>query len=572
MLKFNNEFTIKNLGEEVLFKGWVDRIRNLGGIIFIDLRDRSGIIQVTIKPNNYFYALAMTLKSEDVIEVVGRIVKREKPNTKIKNGDIEVELDSLKLLAKAKELPFSLHNTTATEENRLRYRYLDIRRSEILNNLILRNEIIKEIRDFLGQWQFIEIETPLLTKSTPEGARDYLVASRVHPGSFYALPQSPQMFKQLLMVGGVERYFQIARCFRDEDLRADRQPEFTQLDLEMSFVDQTDVIELSEQLFKNLFNKILNINITEAFDKIDYCDAIENYGTDKPDMRFDLTIKDITPAFEKTAFQALKPKKAEVVNCLILEKNLTRKQQAELIAFTKDYGLDNLYFLSLEKNEWQGSLAKKLTDEKKWLAKNYSFYDKATFIIAKGKKAVVKKALGALRLKLGDEFQLISEGLKPLWVVNFPLFEYDEKNKKYNALHHPFTAPLEETEEYLEKPDECLAKAFDLVINGNEIGGGSIRINDPYLQAAMFKTLGLKEKEIQEKFGFLLEAFNYGTPPHGGIAFGVERIIMLFSDTNNIKDVIAFPKTAHANCLMTNAPSSIDKKQLEELKLKKVIK
>jgi len=569
MLKFNNEFTVKNLGEEVLFKGWVDRVRDLGGICFIDLRDQSGIIQIVVDPKNSYYKLANSLNNEDVIEVVGKIVKRENPNFKIKNGDIEVELDNMKLLCKAKELPFSLKNTTAFEDTRLKYRYLDLRRAEMQKNLKIRQQIINVIRNYLNDWQFMEVETPILTKSTPEGARDYLVPSRVHPHSFYALPQSPQIFKQLLMVGGIERYYQIARCFRDEDLRADRQPEFTQLDLEMSFVDQTDVIELVEGLFKQLFKDILKIEIEENFDQMTYQEAIDKYGTDKPDLRFNLEIKDLTAILKDNKVFNFSEK--EWINCLVINQDISRKKQTELIEYVQKYQLQNLYFLKFKNQEFIGSLANKLTDhEKKEIIKKINLSQEQTIIIGKEKKATVKKALGALRIKLAKEFDLIEPGFRPLWVIDFPLFEYDEESKKYKAAHHPFTAPLEATEEYLENPKDCLAKAYDFVINGYEIGGGSIRINDPYLQAAMFKVLGLSKKEIDEKFGFLIKAFDYGVPPHGGIAFGLERIVMLFAGTDNIKDVIAFPKTASAHCLMTDAPNKIDEKQLKELKLKSV--
>ncbi len=571
MLKFNNEFTIKNLNEEVLFKGWVNTVRNLGGLLFIDLRDRSGIIQIVVKPDNSFYSLAEKLRNEDVIEVVGKVVKREKTNLKIKNGDIEVELDSLKVLSKAKELPFDLKNENTFEDTRLKYRYLDLRREKMKTNLMLRHKITNIIRNYLDGFGFIDVETPILTKSTPEGARDYLVPSRVHQGNFYALPQSPQLFKQLLMIGGIERYYQIAKCFRDEDLRADRQPEFTQLDIEMSFIDEEDIIELVEGLFKRLFKEVLNLNITEQFEKMSYQKAIELYGSDKPDLRINMIIDDIKEVFKDTKFSLFNTKKE--INCLRLEQIISRKKQDELVDFVKIHGLNNLFFINYEKNELKGSIVKNLSEiEQKDLIKKLSLKEDQTIIIAIDQKEKAKKGLGALRLKLGKDYDLIESGFKPLWVINFPLFEYSQIEKRYTASHHPFTAPVEPEYVYDKKPEKCLARAYDFVVNGYEVGGGSMRINSPELQAAMFKLLGLKEKEIKEKFGFLIEAFDYGVPPHGGIAFGLERMVMLFANTDNIKDVIAFPKTASATCLMTNAPNKVDQKQLDELGLKSIPK
>ncbi len=567
MLKFNNDFSKENIGQEILFKGWVSRVRDLGGLLFIDLRDRSGIIQVVVKPENPFYELAETLRSEYVIEVVGKIIERENKNLKIKNGDIEVELDSLKLLNKAEDLPFDLNNTTALEDTRLKYRYLDIRREEIKNNLILRHKVTSIIRNYLNSLEFLEIETPILTKSTPEGARDYLVPSRVQKGEFYALPQSPQLFKQLLMVGGIERYYQIAKCFRDEDLRADRQPEFTQLDMELSFITEKDIMDVTEGLFKQLFKELLKVDVTDSFDKITYHQAIDLYGSDKPDLRFGMIIKDLKEVFEDTKFELFKVKN-ETFNCLVIEENISRKKQDELTEFVNRYGLEKLYFLKYETGQFTGSLVKNLDEKELSLLEEKLILTKdATIIIAKDSYKIVKKALGALRLKLGKEFDLIEKGFKPLWVVNFPLLEYDEDAKRYVACHHPFTSPLQTNIEYLDKPEECLAKAYDFVINGYEVGGGSIRISDSELQEKMFKTLGFRKKETEEKFGFLIEAFKYGVPPHGGIAFGLERIVMIFAGTENIRDVIAFPKTASATCLMTDAPNKVSDEQLKELKI-----
>ncbi len=571
MKKFNNEFSNKNLGEEVVLKGWVQKARNLGGLIFIDLRDRTGILQVVVKPENTYYSLASKIRSEFVIEVKGTIIKRSSINSKIENGDIEIDLTYLNILSESNDLPFELINTTALEDTRLKYRYLDIRRENIKNNIVLRHKVTSLIRNYLNELSFIEVETPILTKSTPEGARDYLVPSRVYNGKFYALPQSPQLFKQLLMVGGIERYYQFARCFRDEDLRADRQPEFTQLDMELSFVEQEDVMNVVEGLMKKIFKDFLGVKFDENILKIKYEDAINDFGSDRPDLRFDLKLRNLADVFKHTEFDLFKINGNEAINCLVVENNISRKEQDKLVEFVKKFGLNKLFFLKYENKEFSGSLVKNLSDnELKDLKELLTLKGDSTIIIAKDSHHVVKKSLGALRLKLGKDLSLINEGeFKPLWVVDFPMFEYDDEAKRYFSAHHPFTAPINTDLNYLNEPSKCYAKAYDFVINGYEVGGGSIRISDPKLQEKVFETLGLTKDEIKLKFGFLTEAFKYGVPPHGGIAFGLERIIMLLSKTENIKDVIAFPKTASAQCLMTEAPNTIDDSQLKELGLKK---
>ena len=570
--KFNNEYSIKDVGKEVSIKGFVQRSRNLGGLIFIDLRDRSGILQVLVKPDNEYYELASTIKSEYVLMVKGTIVERSNKNKKIENGDIEVELDEHKALSKAIDLPFELVNTTALEDTRLKYRYLDIRREKIKNNLVLRHNVTKVIRNYLDDMHFIEVETPILTKSTPEGARDYLVPSRVYGGRFYALPQSPQLFKQLLMVGGIERYYQLARCFRDEDLRADRQPEFTQLDIEMSYIDTKDVMKIVEGLVKRLFKDLKDTNLEDSILKIKYNDAINEFGSDKPDLRFDLKINDITDILSKSGIDILLPEEKEQINCLVLEEKVSRKEQDKLVEFTNKYGLDKLFFLKYENKSFAGSLVKNLDEQLLvQLRKHLNLEKDATIIIGKGEVSNLKKALGALRLKLGKDYEMFDKKtIKPVWIVDFPLFEYDVDDKRYYSSHHPFTAPLYSDHDYIDKKDECYSKAYDLVINGYEVCGGSIRISDSEVQSKIFDVLGLSEKEKNEKFGFLLEAFEYGVPPHGGVAFGLERLVMLLAETENIKDVIAFPKTSSAQCLMTEAPSSVCDDQLKELSLKQL--
>ena len=576
-MKINNngKFNIKNVDEVVTLYGWVAKKRNLGGLIFIDLRDRSGIIQLVIKPENSCYNLAETLKNEYVIKVVGKITERESKNLNLATGEIEVIIDNLEILNTSIDIPFSItDDTTALEDTRLKYRYLDLRRSELQNKMIMRHKITFAIREYLNKLDFLEIETPILCKSTPEGARDYLVPSRIFNGKFYALPQSPQIFKQLLMVGGMERYFQIAKCFRDEDLRADRQPEFTQVDMEMSFVDENDVMTTVEGLIAHVFKEIKNINIELPLKRMKYDDAINYYGSDKPDLRFDMKINDITDIFKDTEFTIFKDNISNggIINCLVVKNSadkFSRKDLDKLTDFIKTYNAKGLAYLKID-NEISGSIAKVIKEnELNELKDKLNLENNDLVLIISDKKNVTKQALGALRLKLGRDLNLISKNYELLWVVDFPSFEYSEEEKRYVACHHPFTSPKDsDVDKLLTDKANCYSKAYDIVINGYEAGGGSIRIHDQEVQNKMFEALELTEEQIKEKFGFFVEALKYGTPPHGGLALGLDRLVMLLTDTDNIRDVIAFPKTASANDLMSECPNVVDEKQLKELGIK----
>ena len=572
----NTDFNINNVGEEVILYGWVQKKRNLGGLVFIDLRDRSGIIQIVVRPENENYELASSLKNESVIEVTGKIVKRESVNNKIPTGEIEVETSSLKLINSSIDIPFEItDDTTALEDTRLKYRYLDIRRSEIKNKLITRSKITMAIREFLDSKGFIEVETPVLCKSTPEGARDYLVPSRVNKGKFYALPQSPQLFKQLLMVGGIEKYFQIAKCFRDEDLRADRQPEFTQVDMEMSFVNEEDVMNVSEELIAYVFKKIKNIDVKLPLLKMKYNDAMKDYGSDKPDLRFDMKINDITDMFSNTSFEMFKNTISDggIINAIVVKNaadKYSRKNLDTLTDFVKTYKAKGLAYIKYNE-EVTGSIVKVMTEKEiNDIKDKLDIQNNDLVLIISGSYNVVKVALGALRCKLAKDLGLINkDDYKFLWVTDFPSFEWSEEENRFMACHHPFTAPKDsDVDKLLTDKANCYSKAYDMVINGYEAGGGSIRIHDQEIQKKMFEALELTDEQIKEKFGFFVDALKYGTPPHGGLAFGLDRLVMLLTNTENIRDVIAFPKTASANCLMSECPNVVDDKQLQELKIK----
>ena len=570
---FNNSLNINNVGEIVELYGWVQKVRNLGGLIFIDLRDRSGIIQIIVKPENKFYEKSLELKNEYVIKVIGEVVERESKNKNMETGEIEVELHELEILNTSIDIPFSItDDTTALEDTRLKYRYLDIRRNEIKNKLICRSKVTKAVRDYFINNDFLEIETPILCKSTPEGARDYLVPSRISKGKFYALPQSPQLFKQLLMVGGIERYFQIAKCFRDEDLRSDRQPEFTQIDMEMSFVNEEDIMNINEGLIAHVFKEIKNIDIPNPIPKMKYDDAIKYYGSDKPDLRFDMKINDITNIFQNTEFQIFQNiiKDKGIINALVVKNSsdkYSRKDLEKLNEFIKTYDANNLFYLKYN-NELSGSIIKVMTsEEQNDLIKQLKLEENDLVLIVGGPYTITKHAIGALRCKLAKDLNLIKKGDYAFtWIIDFPSFEYSEEEQRYVACHHPFTAPKDEDiDKLLTDKGNCYSKAYDLVINGYEIGGGSIRIHDNNIQNKMFQALELTEEDIKEKFGFFVEGLKYGTPPHGGLAFGLERLIMVLTETENVRDTIAFPKTASASCLMSEAPNVVDINQLKEL-------
>ncbi len=567
----NGNFTIKDIGKEVELYGWVARRRSLGGLVFIDLRDRSGIIQLVIRPEDKFIELAESLKTEAVIKVKGVILERESKNPKLATGDIEVAVKDLTLINNAADIPFELtKDTTALEETRLKYRYLDLRRENIRDNLILRHKVVLAARNYLSNLGFIEVETPILCKSTPEGARDYLVPSRIFNGKFYALPQSPQIYKQLLMVGGMEKYFQIARAFRDEDLRADRQPEFTQIDLEMSFVEEEDVWQVVEGLFREMFREGKGVELGE-FARMKYVDAIEKYGSDKPDTRFDFFIEDISNIFENTSFETYQEiLKSGMINAIKvnLADKYSRKDLDELSDFVKIYGAKYLSYLKYADGQLSGSIAKNLSEEEtNKLIQQLALENNDLVLIVADKKKVVKAALGALRNKIAHDHNLIDKSkYNCLWITDFPMFEYSEEEARYVPAHHPFTSPKkEDMDKLLSDKENCYSRAYDLVINGYEILSGSIRIHDGQMQKKVFEAIGMSEEEAKEKFGFFIDAFKYGTPPHGGVGIGLERVIMLLCETDNIRDVIAFPKTASANDLMSQAPNTVSKKQLDEL-------
>jgi len=578
MKKFNNnDFTEKDLDKEVSLFGWVNKRRDMGGVIFVDLRDRSGIIQVVF--NRGFlkqeFEIAESLKNEYCIKVTGKIILRDEEmiNPKIATGKIELMASDLEILSTSDALPFNVYDDEDVNESvGLKYRYLDLRRENLKNNIILRHKIIKSAREYLNNLDFLEIETPILCKSTPEGARDYLVPSRINKGSFYALPQSPQIFKQLLMVSGFEKYYQVAKCFRDEDLRADRQPEFTQIDLEMSFAQEEDVWNVCEGMIKKIVKDTKNIELDD-FPRMTYQDAMENYGSDKPDTRFDMKLLDLTEILKNTRMNVFRQniENGGIAKCLIVRNNgdkYSRTDIDHLIDFTRIYGAKGMAWLKYDNDQFNGVIAKNLEDEKLEEIKNtYDVKNNDLILIVADKPKVVYAALGALRIKIAKTLDIIpKDKLNFVWITDFPFFEYSETEKRWKAEHNPFT--MIKDINTINEPEKCISRSYDLVVNGYELASGGVRNHKKDDLAKVFKALGISDDEAEKRFGFMLEAFKYGVPPHAGIAPGVERLVMVLSDTDDIKDVIAFPKTQSAQDLMSEAPSDVSLKQLKELGIK----
>ncbi|HCY5909319.1 TPA: aspartate--tRNA ligase [Staphylococcus aureus] len=570
------------LGQEITLKGWVNNRRDLGGLIFVDLRDREGIVQVVFNPafSEEALKIAETVRSEYVVEVQGTVTKRdpETVNPKIKTGQVEVQVTNIKVINKSETPPFSINeeNVNVDENIRLKYRYLDLRRQELAQTFKMRHQITRSIRRYLDDEGFFDIETPVLTKSTPEGARDYLVPSRVHDGEFYALPQSPQLFKQLLMISGFDKYYQIVKCFRDEDLRADRQPEFTQVDIEMSFVDQEDVMQMGEEMLKKVVKEVKGVEINGAFPRMTYKEAMRRYGSDKPDTRFEMELIDVSQLGRDMDFKVFKDtvENDGEIKAIVAKgaaEQYTRKDMDALTEFVNIYGAKGLAWVKVVEDGLTGPIGRFFEAENVETLLTLTGAEAGDLVMfVADKPNVVAQSLGALRVKLAKELGLIDETkLNFLWVTDWPLLEYDEDAKRYVAAHHPFTSPKEADIAKLgTAPEEAEANAYDIVLNGYELGGGSIRIYDGELQEKMFEVLGFTKEQAQEQFGFLLDAFKYGAPPHGGIALGLDRLVMLLTNRTNLRDTIAFPKTASATCLLTNAPGEVSDKQLEELSLR----
>ena len=566
------------IGEEISVCGWVHRRRDHGGVIFVDLRDREGLLQVVFDPDRAeIFAEAERIRGEYVLAVKGKVRQRPEGtiNPNMKTGQVEVLAHELITLNDSETPPFH-HDENANEELRLKYRYLDLRREEMLGNLRLRHAVTRAMRNFLDSSGFIDVETPMLTRATPEGARDYIVPSRTHPGKFFALPQSPQIFKQLLMMSGLDRYYQIVRCFRDEDLRADRQPEFTQLDIEMSFVDEEDVMGTMEQLVRTLFREVMDIELPSPFPRMSHADAMHRFGSDKPDLRIPLELIEVADLMASVEFKvfagpAADPEGRVAALCLPGGNELSRKQIDDYTAYVARYGARGLAYIKVNdvtagRDGLQSPILKFLPDDAiEGIMQRTGAADGDLVFFGADKARVVNDALGALRVKLGEDRGLVSADWQPLWVVDFPMFEKDQNTKRWTSLHHPFTAPAVDDADALRKePGTVLSRAYDMVLNGSEIGGGSIRIHNQAMQAAVFELLGISDEEAEEKFGFLLRALEFGCPPHGGIAFGLDRMIMLMAGADSIRDVIAFPKTQSASCPLTNAPGEVSQEQLKE--------
>ena len=578
-----NELRMGNVGEEVILSGWVSKVRDLGHFTFIDLRDRYGITQILVNEEvsgKELFEEARKLKNEWVIKVTGKVAERSSKNKNIPTGDIEVEAKNIEILSRSKQLPFEIDETGNLNENiRLTYRYLDIRRPKMLNNIIKRNDMLFSIRKFMNDNGFLDIDTPILAKATPEGARDFVVPSRINKGDFYALPQSPQLFKQILMVSGVDKYYQLAKCFRDEDLRADRQPEFTQLDLEMSFIEQEDILNVTEALAKRVFKDVTGIEITENFERMSYDDAMNFYGSDKPDLRFDMKLIDLSKETQNCGFGVFENavKDGGNVKAIVAPnaEKFSRKYIKDLEDFVKTYfKAKGLAYIKINENgEINSPIAKFFTEEKLTeITQKLGIKNNEIALILADKYKIVHDGLGALRLKLGEELELINkDSFKFLWVIDFPMFEWSEEENRYKAQHHPFTSIKQEDRKYLDSNelDKIKTDSYDMVLNGYEIGGGSIRIHEEELQEKVFEKLGLSKEEQQEKFGFFLEVLKYGVPPHGGLAFGIDRWLMAMLKENSIKEVIPFPKTNKGQDLMTGAPAEIEENVLaDDLRLK----
>ena len=573
------ELRISDEGQHVVLNGWVSKRRNLGGLIFVDLRDKTGIVQVTFDDNipAELFEKADSLRSEYVIGISGTVKERTAKNGNIATGDIEVFADNLIIYSEADTPPIYIKDDDNVDDNlRLKYRYLDLRKMKMQKNLTFRHKVTKLVRDYFDENGFTEVETPMLIKSTPEGARDYVVPSRVYPGSFYALPQSPQLFKQLLMVGGTDRYMQIVKCFRDEDLRADRQPEFTQIDLEMSFVDMDDVIEMQEGLLKKLFKELMNVDIKTPLPRLTWHEAMERYGSDKPDTRFGFELKKLNDVISGCEFKVFTDALAAGgdVRGICIDggsEHFSRKDIDKLTEAAKSYGAKGLVWLRVGDGEFNSSVNKFFNQEQlREIASVFEAKQGDLILIVSDKSKVVFDTLGFLRREIAKRMGLLDDKVfNLLWVVDFPLFEKDDETGELKAMHHPFTSPKEEQLDMLEtNPEKVLANAYDIVLNGVELGGGSIRIHDKNIQNRMFKALGLTQEECEEKFGFLIEAFKYGAPPHGGLAYGIDRMVMLLLGESSIREVMAFPKNQNAQCLVSDAPAPIDEAQLEELRIK----